>query len=95
MITDNLATFRATLNRDGSLQIEGFWQRVAEDAPEKEPLIGPLEQRLFESYATVLEADQAALAFPAFSALATQFTTAPFTTIANLLWELRRAQENQ
>ena len=92
MITDHLSRFQADIRPDASLQIEGFWQRIAQDSPEDSPLVGPLEQKLLASYTSLTDADQAAIAFPAFPALASQFTTAPFTTIANLLWELRDAQ---
>jgi len=92
MIQDKLVRFQSDLLPDGSLQIEGFWQKIAQETPE-DPVIGPLEQKLSASYPSLNDADQAALAFPAFSELATQFTTAPFTTIADLLWELRQAQE--
>jgi len=93
MIVDNLARFQADIRPDGSLQIEGFWQRIAQETPEDSPVIGPLERKLSASYATLLEADQKALAFPAFPDLATQFATEPFTTVARLLWELRQAQD--
>jgi len=94
MIIDDLARFQADLLEDGTIQISGFWRRVASGNPGEEPLIGPLEQKLFASYPSLTEANQAALAFPAFPALATQFPTAPFTTIADLLWALRQAQED-
>jgi len=93
MISDNLARFQSDMRPDGTLQIEGFWQKIAQETPEDSPVIGPLEQKLSARYPSLNDADQAALAFPAFSALATQFTTAPFTTIADLLWEFRQAQE--
>jgi len=95
MIQDNLARFQANIHPDGSLQIEGFWQRIAQESPGDSPVIGAMEQKLSASYATLLEADQKALAFPAFPELAAQFTTAPFTTISTLLWELRQAQETE
>jgi len=94
MIIDNLARFQSNIHPDGTLQIEGFWQRIAQESPEDSPVIGPLEQKLFAIYPSLTEANQAALAFPAFPALATQFPTAPFTTIADLLWELRQTQED-
>ena len=80
---------------DGTLQIEGFWQKIAQETPEDSPVIGPLEQKLSASYPSLNDADQAALAFPAFSELSTQFSTSPFSTIAALLWELRSAQEQE
>jgi len=95
MIRDHLSRFQADIWPDDFLQIEGFWQRIAQsqDSPEDSPVLGPLEQKLSASYTSLTDADQAAIAFPAFQALASQFATAPFTTIANLLWELRQAQE--
>lgn len=93
MIEDHLARFQSDILEDGSLEISGFWRRVAKENPGDDPLIGPLEQKLSASYPSLTEADQKALAFPAFPTLASQFTTAPFTTIAALLWELRKVQE--
>ena len=94
MIQDKLARFQSDLLPDGSLQIEGFWQKIAQETPE-DPVIGPLEQKLSARYLSLNDADQAALAFPAFSELSTQFSTSPFSTIAALLWELRAAQAEQ
>lgn len=93
MILDNIARFQADIMQDETVEIKGFWRRIALENPGEEPLIGSLEQRLSASYQSLEEADQAALGFSDFPALAAQFETAPFTTIAALLWKLRQAQE--
>lgn len=93
MISDNLARFQSDILPNGEIIIEGFWQKRFRENLEDPPVLGPLEQKLSTSYYSLQEADQRAIAFPAFAQLAENFATAPFTTIAALLLELRLAQE--
>jgi hypothetical protein len=93
MISDNLARFQSDILPNGEVIIEGFWQKKAQESSEDPPILGPLEQKLRASYQSLEEADQRAIAFPAFAELAKNFATAPFSTIAALLLELRLAQE--
>jgi hypothetical protein len=93
MISDNLARFQSDILSNGEVIIEGFWQRKAQESPEDPPILGPLEQKLRASYQSLEQADQQAIAFPAFAQLAENFATAPFSTIAALLLQLRLAQE--
>lgn len=76
----------------GSIRIEAFWVQMAEDGGESPPVIGALQQKLGRSYASMDAANQAALAFPQFPALALKFESEPFTAIAELLEALREAQ---
>lgn len=93
MISDNLARFQSNILPNGEVIIEGFWRKRAQESPDDEPILGPLEQKLTANYQSLEEADQRAIAFPGFSGLAENFATAPFSTIAALLLELRLAQE--
>jgi hypothetical protein len=93
MISDNLARFQSDILSNGEVIIEGFWQRKAQEDPQDSPILGPLEQKLRASYQSLEQADQQAIAFPAFAQLAENFATAPFSTIAALLLQLRLAQE--
>jgi hypothetical protein len=93
MVSDNLARFQSDILSNGEVIIEGFWQKKAQDSPEDPPILGPLEQKLRAVYQSLEQADQKAVAFPAFAQLAENFATAPFTTIAALLLQLRLAQE--
>jgi hypothetical protein len=93
MISDNLARFQSDILPNGEVIIEGFWQKKAQENPEDPPILGPLEQKLRASYQSLEDADQKSITFPAFSELAEKFATAPFTTIAALLLQLRLAQE--
>jgi hypothetical protein len=93
MISDNLARFQSDILSNGEVIIEGFWQRKAQESPEDPPILGPLKQKLRASYQSLEQADQQAIAFPAFAQLAENFATAPFSTIAALLLQLRLAQE--
>ena len=93
MISDNLARFQSDILPNGEVIIEGFWQKAVQENPEDPPILGPLEQKLRSSYLSLEEADQKAIAFPSFADLAENFATAPFTTIAALLLELKLAQE--
>lgn len=75
----------------GALRLEAYWVKVATDPPNS-PIVGPLEQGVSRSYPSLIAANQAALAFPAFPAIAARFSTEPFTAIADLLDALREAQ---
>ena len=92
MIVNALERFQAFLDPlYGSLRIEAYWVKVAENG-DSPPLVGPLEQGVSRSYPSVMAADEAALAFPAFPGIAERFPTEPFTAIADLLDALREAQ---
>lgn len=93
MIFDNLARFQSDILPNGQVIVEGFWRKVVQENPDDAPVLGPLEQKLRAGYQSLEQADQKAIAFPAFAQLAENFATAPFTTIAALLLELRLAQE--
>lgn len=75
----------------GSIRLEAYWVKVVSD-PSGPPIVGPLEQGVNRSYSTLSSANQAALTFPAFPAIAARFETEPFTAIADLLDALREAQ---
>ena len=92
MIVNALERFQAFLDPlTGSVRLEAYWVKVADNG-DSPPLIGPLEQGVSRSYATVFTANQAALAFPQFPALALKFQSEPFTAIAELLEVLRETQ---
>lgn len=88
-VLERMQVFRDPLG--GSIRIEAFWIRMAEDE-DNPPIVGVLQQKLGRSYASMNAANQAALAFPDFPALALKFQTEPFTAIADLLEALREAQ---
>lgn len=93
MITAALERFQAFLDPlYGSLRIEAYWVKVA-DSGDDRPLVGPLEQGVSRSYSSLMAANEAALAFPAFPGIAERFSTEPFTAIADLLDALREVQE--
>jgi hypothetical protein len=94
MISDNLERFQAFVHPiSGAVRIEAFWVKVASDSPDSPPVVGALEQKIGRSYPSLMSANEAALAFPAFPAIAARFSTEPFTAIADLLDALREAQE--
>lgn len=88
-VLERMQVFKDPLG--GTIRIEAFWVRVAEDE-DNPPIVGALHQKLGRSYASMDAANQAALAFPDFQALALKFRTEPFTAIADLLEALRKAQ---
>ena len=92
MISNALERFQAFLDPlYGSLRIEAYWVKVADNG-DSPPLVGPLEQGVSRSYSTLSAANEAALSFPAFPAIAARFSTEPFTAISDLLDALREAQ---
>lgn len=92
MIISALERFQAFLDPlYGSLRIEAYWVKVADDG-DSPPLVGPLEQGVSRSYSSLMAANEAALAFPAFPGIAERFPTEPFTAIADLLDALRESQ---
>lgn len=93
MIKDHFGRFQADIFPQGIIYIEGYWQEIAIDDRGEPRVVGPLARKLSAGYPNLLQADKAALAFPAFQALAVNFAVAPFSTIADLLWELRKLQE--
>lgn len=96
-IQDILERFQAHLDPlTGSLRLEAYWVKVVEPiAPPGPSIVGPLEQGVSRSYGSLTSANEAALAFPAFPAIAERFTTEPFTAIADLLDALREIQERE
>lgn len=95
MISDTLERFQAFLDPlYGSLRIEAYWVRMADNG-DNPPLVGPLEQGVSRSYASLIAANQSALTFPAFPAIAARFSSEPFTAIAELLEALREAQAQE
>lgn len=92
MIISELERFQAFLDPlTGSLRLEAYWVKVADNG-DSPPLVGPLEQGVSRSYPSLTSANEKALAFPAFPAIADRFTTEPFTAIADLLDALREVQ---
>lgn len=92
MISDALERFQAFLDPlYGCLRIEAYWVKVADDG-DSPLLVGPLEQGVGRSYPSLMSANEAALAFPAFPGIAERFPQEPFTAIADLLEVLRQAQ---
>lgn len=93
MIVGALERFQAFLDPlYGSLRIEAYWVKVADNG-DSPPFVGPLEQGVSRSYASLMAANEAALAFPSFPGIAERFSTEPFTAIADLLDALREVQE--
>lgn len=74
----------------GSVRLEAYWVKAVL-TPEA-PIVGPLEQGVSRSYVSLTAANEAALAFPEFPALAEKFQSEPFNAIADLLNALREAQ---
>lgn len=92
MILNSLERFQALLDPlTGSVHIEAYWVRVADNG-DSPPLVGPLEQGVSGSYPSLMSANDAALAFPAFPAIADRFPAEPFTAIVDLLDALRESQ---
>lgn len=92
MIVAALERFQAFLDPlYGSVRIEAYWVKVADDGDDR-PLVGPLEQGVSRSYGSLMAANDAAMAFPAFPGIAERFSTEPFTAIADLLDALREVQ---
>lgn len=93
MISDFLERFQAFVDPlSGAVKLEAFWVKVATDAPDSPPVLGALRLEVGRSYESLTAANQAALSFPAFPAIASRFETEPFTAIADLLDALREAQ---
>lgn len=92
MITSALERFQAFLDPlYGSLRIEAYWVKVADNG-DNPPMVGPLLQGVSRSYSSLIVANQSALTFPAFPAIAARFESEPFTAIADLLEALREVQ---
>lgn len=93
MIALVLERFQAFLHPlNGDVRLQAFWVPVASDDSDNPPVVGDLQQQLSRSYPSLISANQAALDFPEFPALALKFQTEPFTAIAELLEALREAQ---
>lgn len=93
MISDLLERFQAFVDPlSGAVKLEAFWVKVATDTPDSPPVLGALRQELGRSYPSLTAANQAALTFPAFPAIAARFESEPFTAIADLLEALRELQ---
>lgn len=92
MITSALERFQAFLDPlYGSLRIEAYWVKVSDNG-DNPPIVGPLMQGVSRSYPSLIVANQSALTFPAFPAIAARFESEPFTAIADLLEALREVQ---
>lgn len=94
MISDFLERFQAFVDPlSGAVRLEAFWVKVAaSDSPTSPPVLGGLRQEVGRSYESLTAANQAALTFPAFPAIAARFESEPFTAIADLLDALRELQ---